>query len=122
MTKEMFTRKDGSDELECKCGCKMTVKSDFRERLNEARELAGVPFTINSGARCLAHNRKIGSKDTSSHVSGLAADIAYSDALYLTRIIHALSRVGFTRFGVNESKKFIHVDLDNKKPNSIFGY
>jgi uncharacterized protein YcbK (DUF882 family) len=122
MIKEYFTKADGSDELECKCGCGMTVKSDFRERLNEARQLAGVSFSINSGARCLTHNRKIGSKDSSSHTQGLAADIAYSDALHLTRIVHALSRVGFTRIGTNEKKKFIHVDLDKAKPSLVFGY
>ena len=120
---EYFTRKDGSDELECRCGkCKETVKGHFREMLNEARAIAGVPFKITSGMRCLEHNRKIGSRDTSSHIKGIAADIYYTDDLHLTRIVHALSRVGFTRIGTNEEKRFIHVDFDDAKSDAVFGY
>jgi len=122
MIKEMFTRKDGTDELECKCGCKMTVKGDFREKLNEARELARVPFTINSGARCLAHNRKIGSNDTSTHTKGRAADIAYTDIIHLVKIIQGLTMAGIKRIGINEAKKFVHADDDKDKAPAVFGY
>ena len=122
ITKEYFTRVDGSDELACRCGCGSSVHGEFRETLNDARAIAGVPFKITSGMRCLEHNTKIGSKETSSHVKGIAADIAYADELHLTRIVHALSRVGFTRIGVNKQKKFIHVDFDGTKPNVVFGY
>lgn len=122
MVKDYFTRADGTDELECRCGCGKTVKPEFREMLNEARELAGVPFTVTSGMRCLEHNRKIGSRDTSTHPKGLAADIKYTDTLHLTRIIHALSRVGFLRLGTNEKLKFIHCDTDKEKSSAVFGY
>lgn len=110
------------DEFKCKCGCGMDVKAELKEKLEDARELAGSAFIITSGARCLEHNHKIGSKDTSSHIKGLAADIKYQDDLHLTRIVHALSRVGFVRIGVNEKLKFIHCDLDSQKPASVFGY
>ena len=102
----------------------MDVSEEVKELMDEARDLAGVPFVISSGARCLKHNRskEIDSKDTSSHVKGLAVDIKYADELYLTRMVHALSRVGIKRFGVNKVKKFIHVDIDNSKPDSVFGY
>ena len=123
ITREYFTRADGSDELECRCdNCKQTVKREFRELLNEAREIAGVPFTITSGMRCLEYNTKIGSKETSSHIKGIAADIYYTDDLHLARIVHALSRVGFTRIGTNEEKRFVHVDFDGDKPDAVWGY
>ena len=122
MTKEYFTRVDGSDELECRDKCGQTVKGHFRELLNEARAIAGVPFAITSGMRCLEYNRKIGSKDTSSHIKGLAADISYADDLDLTRIVHALTRVGITRVGTNEEKRFIHCDVSKDKPDAVFGY
>ena len=122
MIKEYFTRVNGSDELECRCGCGSSVHGEFRELLNEARAIAGAPFTITSGMRCLEYNTKIGSKETSSHVKGIAADIYYTDDLHLARIVHALSRVGFTRIGTNEVKRFVHVDFDKEKPNSVFGY
>ena len=110
------------DEFKCQCNCGMDVKQELKDALEDAREIAGVPFVVTSGARCLSHNRKIGSKDTSSHVKGLAADIKYQDDLHLTRIVHALSRCGFTRIGVNEKLKFIHCDIDREKPDAVFGY
>lgn len=123
MLKEYFTRVDGSDELECRCGkCGQTVKGHFRELLNEARAIAGVPFTITSGMRCLDYNRKIGSNDTSSHIKGLAADIYYTDDLHLSRIVHALTRVGITRIGTNEEKGFVHCDVSKDKADAVFGY
>ena len=111
-----------SDVLECSCGCGMKLDNCFLERVDEARELAGVPFKVNSGARCLDYNRTVGSKDTSTHVIGKAMDIAYEDELDVARIVHALSRVGFTRIGLNSDKKFIHVDKDPEKPDVVFGY
>jgi hypothetical protein len=42
--------------------------------LEGVRILLGVPITISSGYRCLELNRAIGSKDTSQHVLGQAAD------------------------------------------------
>jgi zinc D-Ala-D-Ala carboxypeptidase len=121
--RDYFTRADGSDELMCKCGkCNQTVKPEFRELLNKARALANVPFNVTSGMRCLKHNRNIESRDTSTHIKGLAADIFYSDDLHLARIVHACSRVGITRLGVNKNKKFIHLDKDEIKPDAVFGY
>ena len=111
-----------ADKLECGCGCGMRLDNSFLEMVDDARELAGVPFSVNSGARCLEYNRSIGSKDTSTHTIGKAVDIAYTDELHLARIVHALSRVGFTRIGVNAQKKFIHVDKDPFKPDAVFGY
>lgn len=45
------------------------------EVLEPIRALVGKPITINSGYRCLALNRLLGSKDSSQHVKGEAADI-----------------------------------------------
>ena len=42
--------------------------------LEKVREILGKPIIITSGFRSLALNRKIGSKDNSSHVVGCAAD------------------------------------------------
>ena len=43
--------------------------------LQPVREHFGRPVTVNSGFRCLKLNRAIGSKDTSQHRKGEAADI-----------------------------------------------
>jgi len=42
--------------------------------LEEARALLNVPMIVSSGYRCSELNRRVGSKDTSAHVAGLAAD------------------------------------------------
>lgn len=42
--------------------------------LEAVRSLLGVPLHISSGYRCLALNAAVGSKPTSAHVKGLAAD------------------------------------------------
>lgn len=44
------------------------------ENLEDVRALLGVPLHISSGYRCIPLNRAIGSKDSSAHVRGLAAD------------------------------------------------
>lgn len=46
--------------------------------LEQVRALFDAPVHITSGFRCLALNRAIGSKDTSKHTQGLAADFVVS--------------------------------------------
>ena len=47
----------------------------FLSLLIEARELANIPFKINSGYRTEEHNLKIGGRVGSSHLKGIACDI-----------------------------------------------
>lgn len=89
------------------------------QHLQKARETAGIPFTVTSGARCLEHNRRIGSKDTSSHIKGLAVDIKYSNSQEKFIILFALYEAGFVRLGINEKLGFIHADLDVSKPQKV---
>lgn len=107
-------------ELTCncgKCGMKITDK-EFLDMLDKAREIAGIPFIITSPYRCLEYNRSIGSKDTSTHVKGLAVDIKATDSRTRFLIIKALIEVGFTRIG--QAETFIHVDLDKTKAQNVF--
>lgn len=88
--------------------------------LDKAREIAGVPFKINSGYRTKAHNTKVKGAKTSSHMIGMAADIAVSDATRNT-VLKALYQAGFRRFGVG--KNFVHADNDSSKSqNVVWGY
>jgi hypothetical protein len=82
-------------------------------RLDQARGLAGVPFEINSAWRCYTHNEAVGGKETSSHLFGLAVDIACTRSDRRFKIIQALITAGFNRIGV--SKTFIHADMDGTK-------
>lgn len=110
--------------VDCPCGCGLTITDKgLWEKLDLARQLADTPFIITSGARCLTYNRKIGSKDTSSHIDGLAVDIATPTSDVRYKILFALLSAGFKRIGYNGRKKFLHVDVDESKPqNIIFDY
>lgn len=113
MTKNYFT----AEEEMCKCGCHSGgFLPDFRDMLNQAREIAGVPFVVNSGFRCEEHNRNIGGSETSSHLVGCAADIKVKDSYTRERILEGLIKAGFTRIGIG--KDFIHVDNDFTKPKN----
>jgi zinc D-Ala-D-Ala carboxypeptidase len=84
------------------------------EMLDRAREIAGVPFVINSGFRTEAHNRAVGGSPNSSHKRGYAADIRTSPETQ-TRIISALREAGFKRIGIYRT--FVHADNDPSLPS-----
>jgi hypothetical protein len=80
----------------------------FMEMIEEAREIAGVPFVINSGYRCPEHNKAVGSTST-NHTSGKAADIQATDGPTRGKILKGLYSAGFKRIGI--AKDFIHADI-----------
>ena len=93
------------------------------EMLDKAREIAGIPFKINSGYRTKSQNKKAGGVEDSAHLTGLAVDIACTSDVNRWKIINALISVGFKRIGISFSKKFIHADIDHNKTNMvIWGY
>lgn len=117
MTKNYFRRK----EEWCPCCHSGGLVPDFREKLNKAREIAGIPFILNSAFRCAAHNADVGGSETSSHLAGLAVDIRCNDSRSRWIIINALTAAGFNRIGIG--KTFVHVDDDlTKEPELIWLY
>ena len=85
--------------------------------LCKAREIADVPFKINSGYRTIAHNNKVKGVLNSAHLKGYAADIATPNGKHQVKILIALRQAGFKRFGVY--KNFIHVDNDPTKKQLV---
>ena len=110
-----FTRK----ELECKCCGQCLISDDLLGRLNQAREMAGIPFIITSGYRCQNHNDKVGGKPNSAHTTGQAVDIAFKNSNQCFKILKALYDAGFKRIGINFAKSFIHCDVDCSKPQDV---
>ena len=117
---EHFTK----EEFDCQCGCgngDIVISERLVSELEIVRKSYGKPMRINSGIRCLSHNRNIGSRDTSSHIKGVAADISCTNMGTRLELVKKLLRdAEFTRVGLH--KDFIHVDVDEDKPNGIFLY
>ena len=102
------------------------MSSEFLELLDEAREIAEIPFKINSGFRTPAHHDSLTKRGyktakNSPHLKGLAADISVTNSSNRWVVLNSLLLVGFTRFGIADT--FIHVDLDTeRKQNIIWTY
>ena len=108
-------------EFNCPCCGVRSMDEHLLRLLDSARIQAGVPFVINSGYRCRDHNHRVGGSPTSSHLKGLAADIATLTARKRFQILKALIYVGFTRIGISEG--FVHVDVDpDKQEDSLWVY
>lgn len=99
-----FSRK----EFACHCGCGFdTIDSETLMIVQEARFFMDEPITPSSGARCLAYNRKIGSKDTSQHVLGRAVDLPVSDP---KKLYDYLCNRYKNQYGFGLYKTFVHID------------
>jgi len=109
------------ENFTCPCCGKFKVAPGFLISLDLAREIAGVPFVINSGYRCEAHNASVGGEADSAHVKACAADIVVESGWHRWKIHEGLRLAGFVRIG--HGKNFIHADLDpNKVQNVMWWY
>lgn len=86
--------------------------------LQTLRDFLGEPIKVNSAYRSLQHNRSIGSKDSSQHVKGNAADIKVkgldTEDLYL--IIEKLIEIGdLKEGGLGLYNTFVHYDIRGTK-------
>ena len=89
--------------------------------LDNIREELGKPIVVTSGFRTPAHNEKVGGKPNSSHLKGLAVDIACEDSRYRFKLVRELLEHGINRIGIGDT--FIHADIDDdKSPNVIWTY
>lgn len=109
-------------EQACRCCGEGRLNPAFLEKLNKAREIAGIPFVLNSAYRCEKNNEAVGGSDTSSHLDGLAVDIRCTDSVSRYKIVTALLEAGICRIGIG--KNFVHCDDDiyAKIPNLIWLY
>lgn len=103
----------------------VNMDEQFLAKLEQAREIASIPFRITSGYRTKEYNQSLRDKGykastNSSHLIGVAADIAVSGGNDRYIILSALIKAGFRRIGV--AKTFIHCDIDDSKPNSVWTY
>jgi zinc D-Ala-D-Ala carboxypeptidase len=94
-------------ELACSC-CGEYYHDDLSlDQLQSARSKSGRGYNINSGHRCVRHNKEVGGAAKSQHLK-IAFDIALSghDPRELET---ALRESGFTTFGYYGT--FLHTDI-----------
>ena len=98
-------------------GSGQLMDKSLLEMLDEVRDKFDKPMYITSGYRTEKHNTKVGGTPNSSHLRGLAVDIACSSSVDRYHLINCLLDVGFKRIGIANS--FIHVDIDKEKAKEV---
>ena len=93
------------------------MKPSTLDRFDKAREIAGIPFVVNSAYRTEQHEKNMGRTGTSSHIKGRAMDIACNDSVSRWKIVHALQQAGFNRIGI--ARTFVHADDDPDKLDNV---
>ena len=106
---------DSPDEV----GSGDNMDIDFVRKLDEAREMAGIPFKVNSGYRTPFHNSMVGGGKSSSHMNipCCAVDIKADDSKTRFLIMSAAIKVGINRIGIG--KNFLHLDTDKTKSQDV---
>lgn len=105
-------------EFMCKCQCGANdMKPVFLWKLEQARELAGIPFIIRSGYRCSKHNKEVGGKPTSDHLTGEGVDVESLTSWHRFKIVSSALMVGITRIGIGDT--YTHLGDGRHNPRSV---
>lgn len=98
-------------EFKCKCGnCSCdTVDAELLRVLEQTRLDLGAAITVNSGNRCINHNRRVGGATESQHVRGRASDITTSVASP-SEVANYLEKKYPGKYGIGRYKNFTHID------------
>ena len=113
-----YTEFDSPDEVGS--GKKMHPK--LLVMLDMVRDKFDKPIHIESGYRTKEYNESLAARGykaspNSSHLRGLAVDIACNNSVDRYHLLNCLLDVGFTRIGVGNT--FIHVDIDKDKAKEV---
>jgi len=93
-------------------GSGQLMSKELLEILEEVREHYGRPIHITSGYRTESHNAKVGGKVDSSHLKGLACDVACTNSRDRFHLVRLFIEYGITRIGI--ANNFIHIDIDDE--------
>lgn len=119
-----FTPREFTCKCEGLCGHPSVISLELVAKLEQIRDLIGMPISIISGSRCERYNRMVGGKMCSAHIpkKGIshAADVHCPDSNFRFAFLTAALPI-FNRIGIG--KDFIHVDIDPElPPNAVWVY
>ena len=115
ITQKYFTEKEFKN---CNPVCSLQdMKQTTINMLDKQREIAGIPFVLNSAFRTIDHEKKMKRTGTSAHCTGQAVDIRCNNDKNRYLIVNQLFQVGFNRIGI--SKTFIHADNSKNHSNNV---
>lgn len=102
-------------EFACKCGCGLSEVSDeLIDVLVDVREHYNAPVKINSGRRCVEHNRKEGGASNSKHLTGEAADIVVK-GVNAEDVADYLESKYPDKYGIGRYNGRTHIDVRKQK-------
>lgn len=93
------------------------MNQNTMNKLDAAREIAGIPLVINSAYRSSEWDRAKGRSGTGAHTLGRGIDIRCNTDSNRHKIVSALMKAGFTRIGI--AKTYIHADDSPKHSQEI---
>lgn len=97
------------------------MSTDFIHMLDAVRRAVGFPLVVTSGYRSPEYNEEVGGVANSSHIKGLAVDLAAPTDDMKYEIAQAAISQGINRIGWGRT--FIHLDIDkDKTPNVVWNY
>ena len=98
-----------SEFQSCTPGCSLQdMKQRTISKLDTAREIVGIPFSLSSAFRSDEWDISRGRTGTGSHTLGQAVDIRCTNQRDRFLMICALLQAGFNRIGIGDT--FIHAD------------
>lgn len=102
----------------CSPSCSLQdMKQTTMSKLDTAREIAGIPFVVNSAFRSPAWDKSKGRSGTGAHTLGQAVDIRCNTDRNRFLILAALIKAGFKRIGI--ARTYIHADNSEKHKEEI---
>lgn len=95
----------------CTPSCSLQdMNQETMNRLDRARDFAGIPFKLNCAYRSVAWEKSKGRSGKSAHTRGRAVDIAVNNSTTRLKVVMGLIAAGYNRIGIG--KTYIHADDD----------
>lgn len=101
-------------EFTCKCGCGTNLQTyEIKVIADKIREHFGKPAIINSGTRCIEHNKRVQGVPNSRHTSGKAIDIYVTGVTGndLLKYCQSLVNKGEARYTYFIAGTAVHIDV-----------